>query len=151
VGHAVSARDELAALILDTLPGAQQGDAFALADALLAAGWRAPAKRRAAVAASAAIEPFVPNTGDPRLDDFMRRRHDPRWKSPVARAKSASLRLPAGSWIGRMLKSVDHRDLEGECQVIGQSTTPREYHVVDERGHLATVDVYTLSMAAVVR
>lgn len=35
-------------------------------------------------------EPFVANTGDPQIDDFMRRHHDPKWK-PLPLPKSPGL------------------------------------------------------------
>lgn len=51
----------------------------ALMSALDAAGYvvrKKPATRRAVAPA----EVFAPNTGDPRVDDFMRKHHDPKYK-----------------------------------------------------------------------
>ena len=41
-------------------------------------------------ATPAAVEPFSPNTGNPAVDEFMRRKHDPKWK-PKAPKMSGGL------------------------------------------------------------
>ena len=61
----------------------------ALMSALDAAGYvvrKKPATRRTV----APVEPFAPNTGDPRVDDFMRRKHDPKHRPlPLPKAPGA--------------------------------------------------------------
>lgn len=61
----------------------------ALMSALDAAGYvvrKKPATRRTV----APVEAFAPNTGDPRVDDFMRKHHDPKYK-PLPLPKAPGL------------------------------------------------------------
>lgn len=46
-----------------------------------------PARATKPRATPAAVEPFSPNTGNPAVDAFMRRRHNPKWK-PLPLPKS---------------------------------------------------------------
>lgn len=49
-----------------------------------------PARATKPRATPAAVEPFSPNTGNPAVDAFMRRRHNPKWK-PLPLPKSPGL------------------------------------------------------------
>ncbi len=85
----------------DALVTAQHADDLAdeITEALEAAGYtiKAKPKRRAAKPAEP-VEVFAPDTGNPDLDDFMRRHHSPDWraklKKALARTRPGMMNMP---------------------------------------------------------
>ena len=77
--------DQLATLraFLDYAGGAP-ADLYAALDAAK------PVRATKPRATPAAVEPFSPNTGNPAVDEFMRRKHNPKWK-PLPLPKPSGL------------------------------------------------------------
>ena len=69
--------DELAHLVAAYRFMQHESEMSSAFDALNAAK---PVRATKPRAAPAAVEPFSPNTGDPAIDAFMRRKHDPKYK-----------------------------------------------------------------------
>ena len=69
--------DELAHLVAAYRFMRHESEMSSAFDALNAAK---PVRATKPRAAPAAVEPFSPNTGDPAIDAFMRRKHDPKYK-----------------------------------------------------------------------
>ena len=79
--------DELAHLVTAYRFMRHESEMPSAFDALDAAKPVRATKPRATLAA---VEPFSPNTGDPAVDDFMRRKHNPKYK-PLPLPKSLGL------------------------------------------------------------
>jgi len=69
--------DELAHLVAAYRFMQHESEMSSAFDALNAAK---PVRATKPRATPAAVEPFSPNTGDPAVDEFMRRKHDPKYK-----------------------------------------------------------------------
>lgn len=86
-------------------------DGAAVVAALEAAGYvvrKKPATRRTV----APVEAFAPNTGDPRVDDFMRKHHDPKYK-PLPLPKAPG--LPPLRPMKVSEQDAAERDWKAEC------------------------------------
>ena len=79
--------DELAHLVAAYRFMQHESEMSSAFDALNAAK---PVRATKPRATPAAVEPFSPNTGDPAVDDFMRRKHNPKYK-PLPLPKAPGL------------------------------------------------------------
>lgn len=57
------------------------------------------------------VEPFAPNTGNPAVDEFMRKHHDPKYKpAPLPKSPGLpALRPMKGQQAGRRREGLAHR------------------------------------------